>query len=110
MTWKSLEDKIQDYGSPVKMLRSAPHGHYVFPFQAQFTNRRDEQEAWAKTVVFFDQSYHMDDMYFEGPDLKRLFSEVCVNDFTNFGRNKAKQVAAVTPHGYHISDGILFQF
>src|ERR1700694_4066459 len=110
MTWKSLEDKIQHYGDPVKMLRSAPLGHYVFPFQAQYTNWRDEQEAWAKTAVFFDQSYHMTDMYFEGPDVKRLFSEVGVNDFTKFGRNKAKQFVAVTPDGDYIGDAICFGF
>lgn len=110
MAFTSLEDKIAHFGDPVTMLRTAPHGHYVFPFQAQYTNWRDEQDAWGQTAVLFDQSFHMDDMYFEGPDVKRFFSEVCVNDFTTFGRNKAKQVAAVTPEGNHIGDGILFGF
>ena len=108
MTFTSLEEYIQQSGGPVKMLRNAPSGHWVFPFKPQFTNWRDEQNSWAKTMVFFDQSYHMDDMYFSGPDVRRLFSEVCVNDFANFGRNKAKQAVVVTPDGYHISDGIVF--
>jgi vanillate/3-O-methylgallate O-demethylase len=110
MTFTSLEDKIRGYGSPVKMLRSAPLQHYLFPFRNEYTNWRDEQEAWAKTVVFFDQSFHMEDMYFQGPDVKKLFSDVAVNDFTTFGRNKAKQVAAVTPDGHYIGDAICFGF
>jgi vanillate/3-O-methylgallate O-demethylase len=110
MTFKSLEDKIQGYGSPVKMLRSAPLQHYVFPFRNEYTNWRDEQEAWANTVVFFDQSFHMDDMYFQGPDVKRLFSDVAVNDFTKFAKHKARQVAAVTPDGNYIGDAICFGF
>ncbi|HEX4558988.1 MAG TPA: hypothetical protein VH166_07335 [Mycobacterium sp.] len=110
MTIKSLEDKIQAHGGAVQMLRAAPHHHYVFPFRNEFTNWRDEQEAWAKTVVFFDQSFHMDDMYFKGPDVKRLFSDVAVNDFEKFGKNKAKQVAAVTPDGNYIGDAICFGF
>jgi vanillate/3-O-methylgallate O-demethylase len=110
MTFTSLEDKIQDYGSAVKMLRSAPLQHYVIPFRREYTNWRDEQEAWAKTVVFFDQSFHMDDMYFKGPDVKRLFSDVTINDFSKFGKNKAKQVATVTPDGNYIGDAICFGF
>jgi vanillate/3-O-methylgallate O-demethylase len=110
MTFTSLEDKIRDYGSPVRMLRSSPLQHYRFPFRSEFTNWRDEQEAWSKTAVFFDQSFHMDDMYFRGPDVKRLFSDIAVNDFTKFAKNKAKQVATVTPEGNYIGDAICFGF
>jgi glycine cleavage system aminomethyltransferase T len=110
MTFTSLEDKIQSYGSAVKMLRSAPNHHYMIPFRREYSNWRDEQEAWAKTVVFFDQSFHMDDMYFKGPDVNRLFSDVAINDFSKFGKNKAKQVATVTPDGNYIGDAICFGF
>ena len=107
---QTLEDRIQEYGSAVKMLRSSPLGHWVFPFQPQFSNWRDEQQAWADNVVFFDQSFHMDDRYFEGRDVKRLFSDVAVNDFSRFGMNKANQVIAVTPDGKYIGDSICFGF
>ena len=70
----SLEAKLQAHPSPVEMLRHAQVGGYDFPFPGQYTNWRDEQEAWQKSVVLFDQSFHMTDVYFEGPDVKRLLS------------------------------------
>lgn len=105
---KSLEAKLQNFPSPVEMLRHAQVGGYQFPFASEYTNWRDEQEAWQKSVVIFDQSFHMTDVYFEGPDLKRLLSDVAVNTFKNFGANKAKQIVACNPDGHVIGDAILF--
>lgn len=110
MSYKSLEDKIQKIGNPVDMLRNAPLGPYVFPIQSEFTNWRDEQESWRKTAVLLDQSYHMTDHYIEGPDVKRLLSDLGVNSFKNFGRNKAKQIVVCNYDGYVIGDSILFGF
>ena len=87
MSHNSLEDKIQQIGNPVEMLRNAPVGPYIFPIPSEFTNWRDEQESWLKTAVIFDQSYHMTDHYIEGPDVVRLLSDLAVNSFKNFGRN-----------------------
>jgi vanillate/3-O-methylgallate O-demethylase len=106
--FKSLEDKIQVLGNPVEFLRNAQVGAYPFPFPAEFTNWRDEQTAWSTTAVLFDQSFHMFDIYFKGPDVKRLFSELGVNSFNGFGRNKAKQFVACNYDGIVIADGILF--
>ena len=92
------------------MLRDDPTGPYLFPFQEQFSNWRDEQTAWATTATLFDQSFHMNDIYFTGPDVKRLFSESAVNNFVMFGRNRAKQLVAVNPAGDYIGDGIVFGF
>ncbi|MBL4575043.1 MAG: hypothetical protein JKY51_02960 [Opitutaceae bacterium] len=108
MTTKSLEAKLQEHSSPVEMLRHAQIGGYDFPFPAQYTNWRDEQEAWQKSVVLFDQSFHMTDVYFEGPDVMRLLSDVGVNTLKNFGANKAKQIVACNYDGYVIGDAILF--
>lgn len=105
---QSLEAKLQKYSSPVEMLRHAQVGGYDFPFPAQYTNWRDEQEAWQKSVVLFDQSFHMTDVYFEGPDVMRLLSDIGVNSFKNFGANKAKQIVACNYDGYVIGDAILF--
>lgn len=105
---KSLEAKLQEYSSPVDMLRHAQVGGYDFPFPGQYTNWRDEQEAWQKSVVLFDQSFHMTDVYFEGPDVKRLLSDIGVNTLKNFGANKAKQIVACNYDGYVIGDAILF--
>ena len=107
-TPKNLEEKLQLHTSPVEMLRNSPTGGYEFPFAAQFTNWRDEQEAWQKSVVIFDQSFHMTDVYFEGPDVRRLLSEVAVNTLSNFGANKAKQIVACNYDGHVIGDAILF--
>ena len=87
----NLEAKLQQYSNPVAMLRSAPTGGYQFPDKPEYTNWRDEQQAWSNSVVFFDQSFHMKDVYFEGPDVMRLLSDVAVNTFKNFGPNKASR-------------------
>jgi syringate O-demethylase/vanillate/3-O-methylgallate O-demethylase len=104
----SLEAKLQQYPSPVEMLRHAPVGGYQFPDKPEYTNWRDEQEAWQNSVILFDQSFHMKDVYFEGRDVKRLLSDVAVNTMKNFGANKAKQIVTCNPDGYVIGDAILF--
>ena len=104
----NLEQKLQEYPNPVAMLRHAQVGGYQFPFAPEYTNWRDEQEAWQKSVVLFDQSFHMTDVYFEGPDVKRLLSDVAVNTFKNFGADRAKQIVACNDDGYVIGDAILF--
>ncbi|MEM1108214.1 MAG: aminomethyl transferase family protein [Planctomycetota bacterium] len=104
----NLEAKLQGYDSPVQMLRHAQTGGYDFPFAPQYTNWRDEQVAWQDSVVLFDQSFHMTDVYFEGPDVKRLLSDVAVNTMSNFGANKAKQIVTCNDDGHVIGDAILF--
>ena len=108
MTVQNLETKLQSFTSPVDMLRNAQTGSYDFPFPAQYSNWRDEQEAWQKSVVLFDQSFHMTDVYFEGPDVRRLLSDVAINTLKNFGKDKAKQIVCCNPDGYVIGDAILF--
>ncbi len=105
---KSLEEKLQRHANPVEMLRNSPTGGYEFPFAAQYTNWRDEQEAWQKSVVLFDQSFHMTDVYFEGPDVRRLISGLAVNTLSNFGADRAKQIVACNYDGHVIGDAILF--
>jgi Aminomethyltransferase folate-binding domain len=107
---ESLEDKLQRYDSPLAMLRTAPVMKYVFPMADEYTNWRDEQAAWSETAVLYDQSFHMTDIYFKGPDVRRLFSDVGVSNLTTFGKNKAKQFLAVNHDGYVIADAILFGF
>lgn len=108
MTTQSLEQKIKDAGNPVTMLRNSQAGAYVFPIAPEFSNWRDEQEAWRKTAILFDQSYHMTDLYVEGPDTVRLLSDLGVNSFQGFKRDKAKQFVACNHEGYVIGDGVLF--
>jgi len=78
--------------TPVKLLRNSQAGPHVYPVvQSEYTNWRDEQRAWQQACVLFNQSYHMTDMYVEGPDAIKLVSDLGINTFKNFGANKAKQ-------------------
>lgn len=108
MAYKSLQDKLDYVGSPVEMLRNSQVGPYVYPIPAEFSNWRDEQRAWRETVALMDQSFHMTDLYLQGPDVMRLISHLGVNAFNGFGRNKAKQFVACNHDGYVIGDMILF--
>ncbi|POF30899.1 aminomethyltransferase family protein [Roseibium marinum] len=109
MTIVSLEDKIRATGgNPAEMLLNAQLGPYVFPIPAAFSNWMDEQRAWRQSAVLFDQSFHMTDLYVQGPDVVKLLSHVGVNSFKTFGRNKAKQLVCCNHDGYVIGDCILF--
>jgi vanillate/3-O-methylgallate O-demethylase len=105
----NLEQAIQAAGSAVELLRNSQIGPYAFPVvRSEFTNWRDEQRSWRETCALFDQSHHMTDLYVEGPDALRLFSELGVNTFRNFNVNQAKQFVACNPDGFVIGDAILF--
>jgi vanillate/3-O-methylgallate O-demethylase len=109
MTNQSLEDVLQNVGNPVEMLRNSQIGAYVYPVvPPEFTNWRDEQRAWRKTCVLYDQSHHMVDIYVEGPDALNMLSYLTINSFKNFTVNKAKQFVPCSYDGYVIGDGILF--
>jgi vanillate/3-O-methylgallate O-demethylase len=95
MSSQSLEDVIRTAGNPVDLLRNSQIGPYAFPVvQHEFTNWRDEQRSWRETCALFDQSHHMTDLYVEGPDALKLFSDLGVNTFRNFKVNQAKQFVA----------------
>ena len=109
MTNQNLEDVLQTVGNPVDMLRNSQIGAYVYPVvPPEFTNWRDEQLAWRKTCVLYDQSHHMVDIFIEGPDALKMVSNLTVNSFHSFAVNKAKQFIPCSYAGYVIGDGILF--
>ncbi len=109
MGYKSLEELLQAVGSPVKLLRNSQTGPYVYPvIPSEFSNWRDEQRAWQQSCVLYNQSYHMTDMYLQGPDALRLLSDLGVNSFKGFEPNKAKQFVPCNYDGYVIGDVILF--
>jgi glycine cleavage system aminomethyltransferase T len=108
MQHRSLEDLLQSVSSPVELLRNSQVGPYVYPVvPPEFTNWRDEQRAWQETCVLFNQSYHMTDMYLEGPDALKLLTHLGVNSFKNFTVNKAKQFVACSYDGYVLGDVVL---
>jgi len=109
MSATTLEAQLQATGGAVKLLRNSSTGPYVYPVvRSEYSNWRDEQLAWQRTCVLFNQSYHITDMYIEGPDALKLLSSLGVNSFGNFERNKAKQYVVCNYDGYVIGDVILF--
>ena len=108
MSAKSLQDKINEHGSALDMLRTAQAGPYVFPLAPEYSNWREEQRAWRETVALMDQSFHMTDLYVEGPQVKEFLTSLAVNSFSKFGDNKAKQFVACAPDGRLIGDMICF--
>jgi glycine cleavage system aminomethyltransferase T len=107
---RTLDERIERAGGPVRMLRNAPVGAYPFPIKAEFTNWRDEQRAWRTTASLMDSSFHMTDFYFKGPDVKRLLSDTGLNSLANFSTDRAKQFVACNHEGYVIADAILMPF
>jgi glycine cleavage system aminomethyltransferase T len=109
MANRNLEELLQTTGNPVKLLRNSQIGPYAFPVvKSEFSNWRDEQRAWKETCALFDQSHHMTDLYVEGPDALKVFSDLAVNSFKNFKVDQAKQFVACSHDGYVIGDAILF--
>ncbi len=105
----NLEEAIAEAGSPVKLLWESQTPPSVVPRLVQeFTNWRDEQLAWRRTAVLYDQSHHMVDLNIKGPDALRLISDLAVNSVANFPVDMAKQFVAVNHDGYIIGDNILF--
>lgn len=106
---KSLEQQLSEWESPAKMVQNSPYGEgFEFPVKRQWTNIIDELESWRKTATLFDQSQHMMELYVKGPDLRKLLNRAAVNNFDEFGRDKAKQIVSVNEDGYLISDAIIF--
>jgi glycine cleavage system aminomethyltransferase T len=106
---RSLEELLNSTGSIVEMLRNAPVGPNVYPgVLPEYTNWRNEQEAWQKTCILFDLSFHMVDLALEGPGALDLLSHVAFNSFEGFGVNQAKHLAPCSYDGYVIGDVILF--
>jgi vanillate/3-O-methylgallate O-demethylase len=90
------------------MLQNAQSGRYVFPIAPEFSTWIEEQRSWRESVALMDQSFHMVDLYVKGPDVLKLVSDLAVNSFANFGRNKAKQIVCVNQNGYIIGDSVIF--
>jgi glycine cleavage system aminomethyltransferase T len=106
---ESLQELLDSTGSTVEMLRNAQVGPNVYPgVPPEFTNWRDEQEAWQKTCILFDLSYHMVDLAVDGPDALALLSHVGFNSFEGFAVDHAKHLAPCSHDGYVIGDVILF--
>ncbi len=109
MSPRNLEDLLGAGQSPVELLRNSQAGPNVYPgVPAEFTNWLDEQQAWQRTCVLFNQTFHMADLAVEGPDALKLLSRLGVNSFEGFVAGHAKHFVPCTPDGHVIGDVILF--
>ena len=106
---QSLESLLGDQADVVHFLRNQQAGPNVYPgVPAEFTNWRDEQQAWAKTCVLFNQTYHMAELMVEGPGAYDFLLGLGINSFKGFEPGKAKQYVPVSHDGFVIGDVILF--
>jgi len=110
---RSLDDVLRAAGqegkSAVDLLRNSPSGPNVYPgVPPEYTNWRDEQQAWQKACVLFNLSFHMADLYVEGPDATKLLSHLAINTFKNVSPGRAKQFVPCSHDGHVIGDVILF--
>ncbi len=106
---KSLEDVIQAAANPVDLLRNSQTGPNVYPgVPPEYTNWRDEQQAWQKTCVLFNLSFHMADLRVEGPGAVKLLSHLAINGFRNISPERGKQFVPCSYDGHVIGDVILF--
>jgi syringate O-demethylase len=109
MTAKTLEERLGGVGNVADFLRNQQVGPNVYPgVPSEYSNWRDEQRAWQETCVLYNQSYHMADLWVEGPDAIKLLSYLGVNSFKGFAVGKAKQFVPCSYDGYVIGDVILF--
>ena len=110
MAAHNLSAVLKAHGNAVKLLRNSKIGMYIYPVVApEFSNWRNEQVAWRKSAVLFDQTHHMDELIVEGPDAAAFLEYVGINSFANFDLNRAKHFVPVTPAGYVIGDMIIFR-
>ncbi len=95
MPAKNLEEVLQSVTNPVDLLRNQQTGPNVYPgVPAEYTNWRDEQQAWQNTCVLFNQSYHMADLAVEGPDAFKLLSYLSMNSFKGFRAEQGQAIRA----------------
>jgi syringate O-demethylase len=109
MSKQNLEAVLAETKGISSYLYNQQTGPNIYPgVPAEFTNWRDEQKAWQKTCVLFNQSYHMAELQLAGPDALKLLTHLGVNTFANFPVDRAKQFVPCTPAGFVIGDVILF--
>jgi vanillate/3-O-methylgallate O-demethylase len=110
MTATNLQQVLDQAGNTVELLRNSQLGAYIYPVvPSEFTNFRREVNAWRDTVVLYDQSHHMVNLFISGGDALKLISDTGINSVANFPVDSAKQFVPVSPEGGVIGDGILFR-
>src|SRR5262245_51717669 len=111
---RSLDDLLRSKQNLVDYFYNdtlAPHSRAragLTPVPMEHTNWIEEQHAWRRSAVMFDQSHHMPEIFLEGPDALRLLNGLGINSFKNFVPGRVKQFIACNPHGQVIGECILY--
>jgi len=93
----------------VELLRNQQSGPKAYPgVPAEYTNWRDEQQAWQNSCILFNQSYHMVDLEVTGPDAYKMLNYLGIKSYKGVEVDKAKKFVPCTPEGYVTGDVILF--
>ena len=109
MSHRNLEDLLTAVGNPVNCFEIRRLGLMCIRwFLLSFRTGETSSARGNRACVLFNQSYHMTDMYVQGPDALRLLSDLGVNSFKGFEPNRAKQFVPCNFDGYVIGDVILF--
>ncbi|MFD1599506.1 hypothetical protein [Halobellus rarus] len=108
MSDRTLQDALDSAASPVDLLRDLGLARFT-DLPDEFTHWIEEQRAWAESVAFADQSYHMTDLRIDGVEAIDLYAKYAVNNFEQFDVGQAKQLVVANPDGYLVGDAILFR-
>ncbi|WP_433566732.1 hypothetical protein ACQP1O_16950 [Nocardia sp. CA-151230] len=108
MTVPTLQDAIDQAGSPIRLLWK-PNAPRWLPavVPSEFVGWSAEHAAAYESVALSDLCHHMTHLFVEGPDALRLLSDYSTNNYDNFVIGQAKQIIVVTEQGYIINDAIL---
>jgi len=110
MAWEfvSLQQGLDQAGSAVDLLWKPGAPAWKPPrVDDEYAGWAKEQAAWRQTVTIADLSYHMSDLFIEGPDATRLLSETSANNVAAQVVGQARQFVPVARDGNLITDGIL---
>ena len=107
---KTLEDVLRAAGKSrrVAAQRAEPGRTSIPACRPSTPTGATRQQAWQKTCVLFNLSFHMADLYVEGPDATKLLSYLAINTFKNVSPGRAKQFVPCSYDGHVIGDVILF--
>ncbi|MFB6096686.1 MAG: aminomethyl transferase family protein [Haloferacaceae archaeon] len=111
---QSLQDVVDGSDNLARRFRETDveRGDVHFSvYQDEYTNWIEEQRAWRETCILMDQSYHLANYYFEGPDALKLNADLGIRDFEALADEEppvAKTHPIPNPDGYLIGDPVLF--
>jgi vanillate/3-O-methylgallate O-demethylase len=111
---KSLEDLLSSKASLFDYFYNdtlAPHSRarpWLSPIPLEHSNWVEEQRAWRETVVMFDQSHHMPEIFLKGAEAGKLLNYIGINSFAGFVPGRVKQFIGCNPHGQVIGECILY--